>query len=393
MQGIGRLRMLDRTQSLILVGSDDVTSQICQVNSITRDLISPRAVIQWVIENTLHDIRDGLVEWGLQGAHYCYTDRENDRIAIVEDFSCKEYYSGVNQHSSLVKFFQAEVKFLSTLFQNPTISNDLQTLLSRIESGIANISDQRLPVCINLGEECERELEQEKEVVQEAQVQFLLQQPNQEVDWDYSSVLEWSIQDFKAQGIVSPLSDLISSSVRYDKGPQSIQWPKNIYCTKNFARPIKNSLFGLPRLNNYLRPANAILCLDTSLVLLSEREADCLLPIFWSKKSLLGNGNFRMLVNLASLEKYSHDSNPRCYQVPLSLCYGSTFPNSTLDEICILALQVFNGEPKYGKRRDHLPRLLHPPDSRKQNALELVSVRGNGHLIPKSDLEFFEDFK
>jgi hypothetical protein len=42
---------------------------------------------------------------------------------------------------------------------------------------------------------------------------------------------------------------------------------------------------------------------------------------------------------------------------------------------------------------DHLPRLLHPPDSGKQNALELVSVRGNGHLIPKSDLEFFEDFK
>jgi hypothetical protein len=76
MQGIGRLRMLDRTQSLILVGSDDVTSQICQVNSVTRDLISPRAVIQWVIENTLHGIRDGLVEWTPRSSLLLHRSRE-----------------------------------------------------------------------------------------------------------------------------------------------------------------------------------------------------------------------------------------------------------------------------------------------------------------------------
>jgi hypothetical protein len=84
MQGIGRLRLLDRTQRLVLVGNEDVTNQICYSNSLaSRDLISPRVVLQWVIENTLQGIRDGLVEWGLHGAHYCHTDRENGRIALT----------------------------------------------------------------------------------------------------------------------------------------------------------------------------------------------------------------------------------------------------------------------------------------------------------------------
>jgi hypothetical protein len=59
-------------------------------------------VIQWVIENTLQGIRDGLVEWGLQGAHFSYTDRESDRIALLENFSCKEYYSGGGSYNSVL---------------------------------------------------------------------------------------------------------------------------------------------------------------------------------------------------------------------------------------------------------------------------------------------------
>jgi hypothetical protein len=63
-----------------------------------------------VIENTLYGIRDGLVEWGLQGAHYCCKDRESGRVALVEIFSCRECYAGQNVFESLLTLYD-EVGF------------------------------------------------------------------------------------------------------------------------------------------------------------------------------------------------------------------------------------------------------------------------------------------
>jgi hypothetical protein len=114
MQGLGRLRMLDRTQTIILIGSEDVSSQIRQMNSSVT--ISPHDVLQWVIQNTIRMIRDGLVEWAIMGAHSSLVNRETNQIAMTEPMSCEDFYSGRNQFSSLSDLFQSNLKKLVKMF-------------------------------------------------------------------------------------------------------------------------------------------------------------------------------------------------------------------------------------------------------------------------------------
>jgi hypothetical protein len=62
----------------------------------------------------------------------------------------------------------------------------------------------------------------------------------------------------------------------------------------------------------------------------------------------------------------------------------------TIEDLSILALQVFNGETMYGSRQSFLPSLFTGPESGKKKAIELVSMRGNIHKFDKSDLDFFD---
>lgn len=182
MQGIGRLRMLDRTQNLILVGNEDVAIQICQMNSTTKDLISPIHVVRWVIENTLQAIRDGLVEWGLQGAHYYFTDRASGRIALAEEFSCKVYYAERKQYNSHLELFLHQSDVLSTALGNPKLGEKFQTQLAIINTNISCSGLETAPVSSGFEEECERELEKVKEVETEIEIEIPKQTPAQEVD-------------------------------------------------------------------------------------------------------------------------------------------------------------------------------------------------------------------
>jgi hypothetical protein len=386
MQGIGRLRMLDRTQRLILVGSDDVSNQICQTNSITRDVLSPVVVIQWVIENTLQAIRDGLVEWGLQGAHYCFTDRESDRIALLEDFSCKEYYAGRNIYNSPLELYLEKSNLLFSTFGKPKLDQELQIHLKSIKDSMQLLSGEEcLQISSGFEEECERELEQEKEVEKEIEIEFIQQSPDSEVDWNYSFVGQWGISDYLTRGLILPLDKVIQSQIKFQSIPSNISWPSNIYCTKNFVKVLTNSKL-VKGLNNYLRPVDALLCIDKDIILISEREENELLSIFWAGISLRSGTHQVQLLNLSFLEGRGTSALP----IPLSLHLGPTPSSISLDDLSILALQVFNGEPIYGDRKNLLPILLTEPASGKKNAMEIVAMRGNMHKLDKSDLDFFD---
>jgi hypothetical protein len=91
------------------------------------------------------------------------------------------------------------------------------------------------------------------------------------------------------------------------------------------------------------------------------------------------------LMNLSFLEART-DSLP----ISLSIHFGLNPSSITIEDLSILALQVFNGEPMYGRRKKLLNVLFTKAEAGKKNAIELVSMRGNIHKFDKSDLDFFE---
>jgi hypothetical protein len=399
MQGLGRLRMLDRTQSLILVGSDDVTNQICQRNSITRDLISPGAVIQWVIENTLHGIRDGLVEWGLQGAHYCHTHRDHGPIAVVEEFSCREFYAERNFFNSSLALYKTRLgsllKMLGGQQQSLSLSPmKMEDYLTSIQERIIEYDEPTSTLfSTNFEQECERELEQNKETEVETQIQIIHQTPAEEKEWNYSLVSRWKTEDYLLNDVIMPLAEVLQTHVEFQT-LCGITWPTNLYCTRNFIYCLSTTAAepSCRKLNNYLRPVDALLCVGQDIILISERELNCLLPHFWTGAALRSRSQEEgeqkreehrvQLTNLSFLSSRNSSNS-----IPLSLSFG---PTPEVGDLSILALQVFNGEAMYGERKSLLSSLLTEKDLGKKNAIELVSMRGKTHQLDKSDLDFFE---
>jgi hypothetical protein len=385
MQGLGRLRMLDRTQSVMLIGSEDVAHQISQINSSSHPApvsISFSDVLQWVIRNTINMIRDGFVEWGVLGAHYCFADRELGQISLHESLSCKDFYSGRNQYSSLFELYQNKIKkFKVAMKISVPVS---ENYLSKIESKIKKFDNfPSAQFSSTLEEECEKELEKEKEVEVEIEVEIETQNPATEMDWNYSSVGRWKTEDYLRHNVITTLSQAIQANLRYQNGRSSISWPTNIYCTMNFANTIatpRRSVF----LNNYLRPVDAILRVNNDLILISDRELNAVLPHFWASTNARNGETNTHLMNFTYL-KASHMD-----RISLSLNFGSAPFENAIQDSLVLALQIFDGEPMYGSRGSSLPKLLPTPDSGKKNAVELVSMRGKGHLLDKSDLDFFD---
>jgi hypothetical protein len=213
----------------------------------------------------------------------------------------------------------------------------------------------------------------------ETQIQFTRQTPASESDWEYSSVRAWSIGDYIRNGVILPLTEVLQTNVEF-QSPLGISWPANLYCTKNFFFALSTG--GECKLNNYLRPVDALLCVGQDIILISERELNSLLPHFWNGMTLGTEGNPVRLVNLPFLSsRQASDS------IPLLLSFG---PTPDVDDLSILALQVFNGEAMYWNRQALLPTLLAEKDCGKKNAIELISMRGNIHMFDKSDLDFFD---
>jgi hypothetical protein len=233
----------------------------------------------------------------------------------------------------------------------------------------------------------EQELEQEKEVETEIEVEILHQTPAHDVDWNYSLVGQWRTVDYLRNGVISPLSEVVQSIIKYESSSprHMISWPTNIYCSQNFVNTLATSISSGPRvLNNYLRPVNALLCVEKDIILISEMELNNLLPYFWRGPALASRNSRVRLMNFSFLET-RRDTLP----IPLSL-HLDLSPSSSPQDLSILALQVFNGDPMYGNRQSLLQTLLIEKDSGKKNAIELVSMRGKIHQFDKSDLDFFD---
>jgi hypothetical protein len=151
----------------------------------------------------------------------------------------------------------------------------------------------------------------------------------------------WRTTDYLRKGLISPLRQVIQSQIRFHNTPSNISWPPNIYCTKNFTNSLANSK--MKGMNNYLRPVDALLCVERMLSHLGEGRK--LLPHFW-EGSQVRVGHRVQLMNLALLEGRGPS---RVNPIPLALRIGPTPSSSSsssssvvvvVDDLSILALRV-----------------------------------------------------
>jgi hypothetical protein len=156
----------------------------------------------------------------------------------------------------------------------------------------------------------------------------------------------------------------------------------DVHCTLNYIETLVPSQHGNFSFNKYLRPVDFCLIFpDNSILLISDREADKILQIFWNKKVLTGQCLLPCSIVNFSYFKDFGDNTPM--QIP-----NEQFRSTSLIKIekMITAVQLFDGQTMFSSRKEILSDILSSP-SQKKIALELVNMRGKSIWIHKSDLE------
>lgn len=171
------------------------------------------------------------------------------------------------------------------------------------------------------------------------------------------------------------------------------QWPDDVLCTSNFLYATDQSSYGT--MNEYLRPVGALLVFsDTSVLLVSEREADVLFELGrHAAASKAGTGvtgvTPPVLTSLCyAQEAWQSGRGVRLAQ-PLG-CRDVTTP-ARPSSSALAAIQLFDGQTSYGGQAcevyRELQRLLSQSAHCASTCLELVASRGKQSLFSHSDLE------
>ena len=95
MQAAGRMRQLDKGQTIFLAGCNDVSYLIQSLMDLKNPSeITSTHVLHWVLNNTILSLApEGLLMWAVQGTHYCHTHRQQPgSICMQEKLSLYELY-------------------------------------------------------------------------------------------------------------------------------------------------------------------------------------------------------------------------------------------------------------------------------------------------------------
>uniref|UniRef100_A0A7S2P909 Uncharacterized protein n=1 Tax=Leptocylindrus danicus TaxID=163516 RepID=A0A7S2P909_9STRA len=255
-------------------------------------------------------------------------------------------------------------------------------------------------------EECERELELEQEEEEEKEVEVPTMNPRAEVDWDFSSIFN-ATTPFSLPTKVISLGDFIAGHL-HPKSLSKINWSNKVFCTENFAYTVTetNTVAGNSlHYNNFLRLVDSTLIFrDGSFLLLSEREADSIIHLFWQKHKTDRSKTgvvyaHHSFVRLAAGNKMNHgeDScflalpcssriNPEVQQEDAGVTLSSILRDvvSTIDDddaLAFASLQLFAGETMYNSkaRTEALKRMLYYSDD--INGAKVVASNEPEHLV------------
>ncbi|KAI9096946.1 hypothetical protein DFS34DRAFT_621986 [Phlyctochytrium arcticum] len=370
MQGAGRLRMLGRQQKLVVVATTDIAQNVCSITGASTMQI--RDVLQWVMSTTELANKAGLYQWVQQGFTFC----TNEGVPIDEDWSLETNYESPVQKISVAEHvanrvgMSADLMFVKVAARGVELGRDV--LIS------SSAWDQM----------CERELQVERENEAEVAREVPCVKALPEKTWDYSAILQaTSVQDLepfvKFEHIAQSIKRMLVPADLAKVGWQRT----NVFATLNFLTTVEIGV-GFSA-NDFIRLIDMVLLIQNEeeqwdLLLLSDKEADAILEIFWGK-TLPDNV---ALVNLTQL-RIQMDSNDVDGSASDYMHIGE-FQCPEADQ-GLAALQLFNGETTYStpERKAALRSMIKaaPHGVASATLQELVSARGRMHDWFYSDLE------
>ncbi|KAL3898247.1 MAG: hypothetical protein SGCHY_002870 [Lobulomycetales sp.] len=375
LQGAGRLRLLGNNQKLVVVCPS-------QVKTCLKDF-SMTGIIEWVLDQTIRETERGVLTWAHHGLLHAKSLGDPQKARINDNWDVASLYNQNIETASVPSI----VHSLSTRLQDGDDMRESQIAeFSHIHSLVNSFAFDLEMTTASHEEECEREMYQEAEEEEEMEKQVLKVSPHEEPFWDYRKALQCStIQDLKSivSGSVVRLSVGIGNFLDIP-GIEKVLWEVGdanpIYATENYFCSIKH--FNGETRSQSIRLVDAILLLgDSSMILLSDREADGILEHL-CLPSL--DSSLVRLVNYCRLlsSKDRVVGMDITSDVPLAL--GA--PGMPVPARSWVSTGLLNGNTQFTGAIDELDEILAVKESRKAVA-SLVHLRGKRKFFGKSDLE------
>jgi hypothetical protein len=480
MQAAGRLRQLGRGQTLLLMGLPDISSKIAAAagarSSVTKqaafgitNLIrraaqtastpastaagppDMRAVLSWVMANTVEATLSGIAEAAHQGMQFAATYGGAPQGCVVpERLSVEELYGSRKVQEPLPQLLQVVAEHYTAhpaMHVTPAGDSSSSTGASTKSTGVRSSSSSSSAPRDNMtavtsirgvlrrfsglgqghavlagqgtDEECERELEQEEEEETEREVQVPAATAAAENSWDWRSALTASspcrLQQAGCQMVQLPQG---VQQIGAEGGVGEVGWCGKVWVSHNFLHSISGSPVS-PGLRDYLRPVGALLVFSASreVLLLSEREADAVQSEVWSTAAAASKlhaaaGSPNVLVSLPYLRLACTDASTAGSHMAVAATTEAAGPNGGQQQL-FLASPNRGGVaavPTTGQLAALVPvevlvsvqlfagavmygstdqrELLHGLVSgRREAAQELLAWRGRLHLLARSDLD------
>ncbi len=298
MQAAFRMRQLYAGQSLNVVLPPEIISKVTSITLCRMEDLQPKNVVDWVLLNTVESITNGISEWASQGSYFCTTKNKPNLRLIDEKLKLTDLYAASFTESTALKAVEKSQAWFRQRNQHkyPMLKHTMELILQRAELFGSDI----LIKASGLDEACEREIENERETQQEteseSQRQLMRMLPASETVWGYESIFSASSpRELPPDAGVMSLKDAVCSRVLLLLG--CIEWDNSIYVTRNFLHTVEKptGVGGIltSDLGHYLRPVDAAILFgrDSTLLLLSEGEADVILRRYWDIQLLSKEGS------------------------------------------------------------------------------------------------------
>jgi hypothetical protein len=407
MQAAGRMRALDRGQSLVITGTDFLFEEIRETTDSKQ--VTPLIVLEWTLRNTVKANTEGLIPWANQGLFFCTSQGAPELSLEDEKLSLKDYYGGSFHEVSIRDAVVNARKYHNSRIGRAAsrIGGNARALMSEIVQQANRYGDNIAHAMCGMDEECERELELEREIEEEKEVEIPRMVPLKEIDWDKSIVLEATALEKLSEYVeIIALCDFVADQLQ-PHGLSLFAWSPDVFGTSNFFRTVTSqSGAPLPSSNNFLSIVDVFLAFpDNKILLISDREADELIKLFWAQSAT--QKDVKVALSHLSLLRSSLDEKIPNLS-PNLMVLGHKWTGSRTKwrgqmedprewwghrEDQTATMQLFAGEVDYrtNSRFEALKTILRGPEVLlgpvAADPEHIVDARGNSHLLSHSELE------